>query len=205
MIQITAVVMAGGKGKRMEVSEEKPLLNVGKKPVIEHVLRALLNAKRVSKVVVAVSRSTPKTANFIKKFPVTVVKTPGEGYIQDMQFVIKKLGLNIVLAVVSDLPLITNVIIDDVLKQYESCGKPALTVAVPIETKNNLGLGVEYAFEAENKKVVPTGINVIDGKLIDDGWMEQEVYVLNREEVAINVNTLQDLQLAEQSYRRMSS
>ncbi len=205
MIQITAVVMAGGKGKRMEVSEEKPLLNVGKKPVIEHVLTALFNAKRVSKVVVAVSRSTPKTANFIKKFPVTVVKTPGEGYIQDMQFVIKKLGLNIVLAVVSDLPLITNVIIDDVLKQYESCGKPALTVAVPIETKNNLGLGVEYAFEAENKKVVPTGINVIDGKLIDDGWMEQEVYVLNREEVAINVNTLQDLQLAEQSYRRMSS
>lgn len=203
MMQITAVVMAGGKGKRMEVCEEKPLLKVGAKPVIEHVLTALLNAKRVSRVVVAVSRSTSKTANFVRKFPVTVVETPGEGYIQDMQFVIKKLGLNIVLAVVSDLPLITGVIIDDVLKQYEDCRKPALTVAVPIETKNKLGLGVEYAFEAENKKVVPTGINIIDGKLIDDGWMEQEVYVLNREEIAINVNTLQDLQLAEQSYRRM--
>lgn len=203
MMQITAVVMAGGKGKRMEVCEEKPLLKVGAKPVIEHVLTALLNAKRVSRVVVAVSRSTSKTANFVRKFPVTVVETPGEGYIQDMQFVIKKLGLNIVLAVVSDLPLITGVIIDDVLKQYEDCEKPALTVAVPIETKNKLGLGVEYAFEAENKKVVPTGINIIDGKLIDDGWMEQEVYVLNREEIAINVNTLQDLQLAEQLYRRM--
>lgn len=205
MMHVTAVIMAGGKGKRMEVCEEKPLLKVGVKPVIEHVLTALLNAKRVSRVVVAVSRSTPKTAKFVKKFPVTVVETPGEGYIQDMQFVIKKLGLNIVLAVVSDLPLITNVTIDDVLKKYEDCGKPALTVAVPIETKNRLGLGAEYAFEAENKKVVPTGINVIDGKLIDDGWMEQEVYVLNREEVAVNVNTLQDLQLAEQSYRRKFS
>ncbi len=203
MIQSTAVVMAGGKGKRLEVSEEKPLLNIGKKPVIEHVLTALLNAKRVSGIVVAVSKSTPKTANFVKKFPVTIVETPGEGYIQDMQFVIKKLGLSIVLAVASDLPLITNTIIDDVLEQYESCGKPALTVAVPIEIKNKLRVGVEYAFEAENKKVVPTGINIINGELIDDGWMEQEVYVLDREEIAINVNTMQDLQLAEQLYRRM--
>ncbi len=205
MIQITAVVMAGGKGKRMKASEEKPLLKVGGKPVIEHVLTSLINAKRVSKVIVAVSKSTSKTASFVKKFPVTVVETPGEGYIQDMQFVINKLGLSIVLAVVSDLPLITNAIVDDVLEQYERCGKPALTVAVPIEIKNKLGVDVEYAFEAENRKVVPTGINVIDGKLIDDGWMEQEVYVLNRDEIAVNVNTIQDLQLAEQVFRRKDS
>ncbi len=205
MMQITAVVMAGGKGKRMEASEEKPLLKVGAKPVIEHVLASLLDAERVGRVIVAVSKNTPKTASFVKKFPVIVVETPGEGYIQDMQFVIKKLGLSIVLAVVSDLPLITSEIVDDVVEQYESCGKPALTVAVPIETKNKLGFGVEYAFEAENRKVVPTGINIIDGKLIDDGWMEQEVYVLNRDEIAVNVNTIQDLQLAEQVFRRKDS
>jgi adenosylcobinamide-phosphate guanylyltransferase len=197
MRKVTAVVMAGGKGKRMESSEEKPLLRVAGKPVIEHVLTALLQAQRVDSIVVAVSGSTPKTASFVKKFPVLVVETPGNGYIQDMQFTIKKLDLRVVLAVASDLPLITSDVFDEVLRRYEACGKPALTVAVPIETKNKFNIEVEYAFEEQGKKVVPTGINIIDGNLIDDGWMEQEVYITNKDEVAINVNKPEDLKLAE--------
>jgi adenosylcobinamide-phosphate guanylyltransferase len=203
MMQVTAVVMAGGKGKRMEVSEEKPLLKVGGKPVIEYVLTSLLNAKKVDSIVVAVSENTPKTASFVKKFPVKVLETPGKGYIQDMQFAVKTLGLKVVLAVASDLPLITSNIVDDVLERYETCGKPALTVAVPIETKAKFGVGAEYAFEEEGKKVVPTGINVIDGRLIDDGWMEQEVMVLNRNEVAVNVNRPEDLQIAERLFAKV--
>ena len=186
----------------MEASEEKPMLRVGGKPVIEHVLAALLAAKRVDSVVVAVSVNTPKTADYAKKFPVEVLVTPGEGYIQDMQFAVKKLGLETVLAVASDLPLITPGIVDDVLERYTACGKPALTVAVPIETKAKLGLAFEYDFEVGGKTVVPTGINVIDGRLIDGGWMEQEVYILRREEVAVNVNTPQDLRLAERLHAR---
>jgi adenosylcobinamide-phosphate guanylyltransferase len=196
-MRVTAVVMAGGKGKRMEASEEKPLLRVGGKPVVEHVLKSLLAAKKVDKIVVAVSENTPKTAAFVKKFPVTVLVTPGKGYIEDMQFAVKQLGLETVLAVVSDLPLITSGVVDDVLSRYEACGKPALTVAVPVETKAKFGVGVEYAFDANGRQVVPTGINVIDGRLIDGGWMEQEVYVLDREEVAVNVNTPKELQLAQ--------
>lgn len=196
--------MAGGRGKRMEASEEKPMLQIGGKPVVEHVLTALLRAKRVGSVVVAVSVNTPKTAEYVKKFPVRVLVTPGEGYIQDMQFAVKKLGLRTVLAVVSDLPLITAGIVDGVLERYLACGKPALTVAVPIETKKKLGIGVEYEFDAEGVSVVPTGINVIDGRLIDGGWMEQEVCILDRDEVAVNVNTPRDLRLAERLYARVS-
>ena len=202
-MQVTAVVMAGGKGRRMEVSEEKPLLMVGGKPVIEHVLTSLLNAKRVGSVVVAVSGCTPKTASFVRKFPVMIVETPGKGYIPDMQYAVKKFGLQKVLAVVSDLPLITSTIVDDVLERYEACGKPALTVAVPIEMKAKFGVGVDYAFEAAGRTVVPTGVNVIDGRLIDGGWMEQEVYVLDKAEVAVNVNTPEELQLAEHLYSRV--
>jgi len=197
MKQVTAIVMAGGKGKRMGAEEEKPLIKVNGKPVVEHVLTALQNAKRVVKIVVAVSTSTPRTAVFVKKFPVIVLETPGKGYIQDMQFAVKNLGLKAVLAVASDLPLITSKIVDDVLERYEACGRPALTVAVPMETKTRFGVGVEYAFEVDGRMVVPTGVNVIDGRLIDDGWMDQEVFVLDKNELAINVNTLDDLQLAE--------
>ncbi len=201
-MQVTAVVMAGGKGRRMKAQDEKPMLKVGGKPVVEHVLTALLAAKRVESVVVAVSTSTPKTAEYVKRFAVEILVTPGEGYIQDMQFAIKKIGLTTVLAMVSDLPLITADIINGVLERYVECGKPALTVAVPIETKQKLGIGVEYEFEVCGRSVVPTGINVIDGRLIDGGWMEQEVYVLDRDEVAVNVNTLSDLRLAERLFRK---
>ncbi len=181
----------------MVASEEKPMLRVGGKPVIERVLTSLLAADRVGSVVVAVSLNTPKTAAHVKSFPVEVLVTPGEGYIQDMQFAVRKLGLDVVLAVVSDLPLITSGIVDDVLEHYAACGKPALAVAVPMETKTRLGVGVEYVFEEKGRSVVPTGINVIDGRLIDGGWMEQEVYVLNRVELAVNVNTAEVLALAE--------
>jgi len=44
---------------------------------------------------------------------------------------------------------------------------------------------------------------VIDGRLIDGGWMEQEVYVLDKAEVAVNVNTPEELQLAEHLYSRV--
>jgi len=196
-MKVTAVLMAGGRGSRMEFPEEKPLLRVGGKPAIEHVITSLLKARKVSSTVVAVSKSTSKTASFVRKFPVSVVETPGEGYIPDMQYVVKKLNLQTVLALASDLPLITSTIIDDVLERYETCGKPALTVAVPIETKARYGIGVEYAFEAEGKTVVPSGINVIDGRLIDGGWMDQEVMVLDKMEVAVNVNRLQELELAK--------
>ena len=200
---MTALVMAGGKGSRLAFSEEKPLLSVDGKPVVACVLDALLGAKRVDSVVVAVSCRTPKTAAFVRGFPVRVVETPGGGYIPDMQFVIKELGLGAVLAIVSDLPLITHEVIDDVVERYELCGKPALTVAVPIETKTKLGAGVDYAFEAEGRTLVPTGINLIDGKLIDGGWMEQEVYVLEKDEVAVNVNTAEELRLAERLAKKI--
>jgi adenosylcobinamide-phosphate guanylyltransferase len=200
---VTALVMAGGKGSRLAFSEEKPLLSVDGKPVVACVLDALLGAKRVDSVVVAVSCRTPKTAAFVRGFPVRVVETPGGGYIPDMQFVIKELGLGAVLAIVSDLPLITHEVIDDVVERYELCGKPALTVAVPIETKTKLGAGVDYAFEAEGRTLVPTGINLIDGKLIDGGWMEQEVYVLEKDEVAVNVNTAEELRLAERLAKKI--
>src|SRR5512136_2426821 len=98
-MHVTAVIMAGGKGKRMEAADEKPMLRVGQKPVVEHVITSLLKAKRVDSVVVVVGKNTPKTAKYVRRFPVKVVVTPGEGYIQDMQFVIKQLGLETVLAV----------------------------------------------------------------------------------------------------------
>jgi len=70
---VTALIMAGGKGTRMALSGEKPLLLVGGKPVIDYVINALSDAKKVDSIVVAVSDYTPKTSKYLKTFPVTVL------------------------------------------------------------------------------------------------------------------------------------
>jgi adenosylcobinamide-phosphate guanylyltransferase len=199
---VAALVMAGGKGTRMALSEEKPLLRVGGKPIIEHVLAALKNAKKVDSIVVAVSDYTPKTARLMAKFPVTVIKTPGKEYVSDMRYAVKRLKLRTVLAIAADLPLITSEVVDAVVESYEQCGKPALSVVVPMETKEQLGLGGEYAFEVENKRVVPAGINVIDGRRVDEEELDEEICLLDRKEVAVNINTLQELRIAEHLFAK---
>jgi adenosylcobinamide-phosphate guanylyltransferase len=201
-MSVTALVMAGGKGTRMSLSEEKPLLRVGGKPVIEHVLAALKNAKKVNSIVVAVSAYTPKTANLMLQFPVSVIKTPGKEYVSDMRYAVKSLNLHSVLAIGADLPLITGEVVDAIVDCYERCGKPALSVVVPMETKEKLGLGGEYAFKVGTIHVVPAGINVIDGRRIDEKELDEEICLLDRKEVAVNINTVQELRIAESLFAK---
>jgi adenosylcobinamide-phosphate guanylyltransferase len=200
----TAVVMAGGKGTRMVIKEEKPLLQVGSKPVIAHVIAALKAAKKVNRVVVAVSNSTPKTAKYLKSFSVEVIITPGKEYVSDMAYVVKTLKLTTILGVAADLPLLNGEIIDDIVEAYFNCDKPTLAVAVPQKTKTELGMSLGYAFDFNGELVVPAGINMIDGTRIDEGELDQAVYIVNKAEVALNINTVEELEIAQDQFARFS-
>jgi adenosylcobinamide-phosphate guanylyltransferase len=195
---VSALIMAGGKGTRMGAQEEKPLIKVCGKPVIQYVLEALENAKKIDKIYVAVTERTPRTAKFMKDFNVQVVITPGQNYVSDMGYATQAVKLGKFLAIAADLPLVTGEILDRIVERYENCGKPALTVAVPIETKHRLGMGVDYSFKMDEKDVVPTGINVIDGsKRYGDEWLDQDIFLFDTDELAVNVNTPKELATAE--------
>ena len=191
--------MAGGKGTRMKIAQEKPLIEVCGKPVIQYVLDALKNAKKIDKIIVATTKSTPKTAKFIREMGLEVVETPGKDYVSDMGYAAQKLGLGVFLAIGADLPLVKSEFIDTIVERYECCGKPALTVAVPMETKKHMGMSVEYSFKADDRDVVPVGINVIDGrKRYGDEWLDQDICIMEHDELAVNINTAQELHLAKQ-------
>jgi len=196
---ITALVMAGGKGTRMKLPLEKPLISVCGKPSIEYVLTALKRAKKINRIVVATTDVTPKTTALMKELGVEVIQTPGKDYVSDMGYTVQTLKLGVFLGVSADLPLVKGEMIDEIVTRYEQCGKPALTVAVPIEVKTELGMGVEYSFKTDDgKDVVPVGINVIDGsKRYGDEWLDQDIFVVNHPELAVNINTVQELALAE--------
>jgi len=194
---VTALVMAGGKGMRMKTKEEKPLLKVGSERMIEHVLNALKGAQKVEEIIVAVSKHTPHTATFARKLSLKVLRTPGKGFCLDAAYAIKKLKLGTVLTICADLPLITSEFVDKVITHYEQCNKPALTVMAPLEIYEKLRLSTDYVFKIEGKNMVPAGVNVIDGKRINEKELEEETLIIDDERVAVNVNTLKDRRVAE--------
>jgi adenosylcobinamide-phosphate guanylyltransferase len=196
---ITALVMAGGKGTRMKLPVEKPLISVCGKPSIEYVLAALKEAKKIDRIIVATTNITPKTTALMKQLGVQVLETPGKDYVSDMGFTVQTLKLGVFLGISADLPLVKGEMIDEIVTRYEVAGKPALTVAVPIEVKTKLGMGVDYSFKTDDgRDVVPVGLNVIDGsKRYGDEWLDQDIFVLPYEELAVNINTVGELQLAE--------
>ena len=194
---ITALVMAGGKGSRLNISEEKPLIKLAGKPLIEYVLKGLRDAKSIDTIVVAVSNNTPKTTQLLSEIQVSIIKTPGKGYVYDMAYAIRKLKLQTVLIIGSDLPLISGQIIDLIVKKFNTCGKSALNVVVPLKTRKKLELSGAYTFDLDGKKVLPAGINIINGKKIDEIKLTEEVYLLDKKEVALNINTQNDLKVAQ--------
>jgi len=198
---LTALVMAGGRGSRMKLRVEKPLLRIVGRPMIERVINVLKASKSVGEIIVAVSRYTPRTAERVKMLSVKTVETPGEGYVADMQYAIKKLRLGKVLVVAADLPSITSSIIEQVAKCYEGSSKPAISVMCPIEVFERLGLRPEYEYKVGGRVAAPVGLNVIDGARIDESKMDEEILVLDDQWLAMNVNTVQDARMAERRLR----
>jgi adenosylcobinamide-phosphate guanylyltransferase len=199
--------MAGGKGTRMKLPVEKPLIDVCGKPSILYVLAALKEAKKIDRIIVATSTNTPKTTALMKELGVEVLQTPGKDYVSDMGYTVQTLKLGVFLGISADLPLVKGEMVDEIATRYAIAGKPALTVAVPIEVKTKLGMGIEYSFKTDDgRNVVPVGINVIDGsKRYGDEWLDQDIFVLPYEELAVNINTVQELQLAEQMLSKRNS
>ncbi len=69
------LVMAGGKGIRMNLDNEKLLLKY-KKPVILHVIDSLKNSNCFSKIISITSSNSPKTKKLLEENNVETFDTP---------------------------------------------------------------------------------------------------------------------------------
>jgi adenosylcobinamide-phosphate guanylyltransferase len=197
---ITALIMAGGKGTRMKYQGEKPLIKIGNKSFIEHIIYALKKAKKVDRIVVAVSENTPQTAKKVNELSIEVVLTSGDNYILDLREAINKLKLGHVITVVADLPFLKGKTIDKIIEHYESCGKPVMAVMVPAERFESLGTSIDLILKEKGRRLVPAGVNVLDGNKVKKEGFEkelgQEILVIDSEEF-VNINTSKDLMIAE--------
>ena len=194
--------MAGGKGKRFDYKkihinhQEKLLLKLGNKFIVEHVIDALHASENISRVILAVSPSSIHTKTVIssKNYPIEIIDTPGEGYHSDLKYAIKKLNLKTTMTIAGDIPLIKPEIIDDIIDKFFMYGKPSLAVMADIELfiKNNLKPTAKYESSEFKKVLVPLGINIIDGHYIDQPEIEQSIYISDKTELLYNINTFED-------------
>lgn len=197
-LKVTALVMAGGKSKRLRIKKEKPLLKLLRKPMIDYVIDALSKAKNVNKIIVAVSSNTLNTKRYLESKGIEVVKTPAKGFVEDAKYAIKKKNLGITIIVSADLPLITSELIDCIVEKYFESKKNALVCLTKIEDLKKVIGETKYEFfeYPRLKGFTPIGINMINGAIIEHKSIEEDIFVINDTKKLINVNTIKELDVA---------
>ena len=187
-------------GTRLEVPCEKPLFKLCNKPLIKYVLDILKESKLIDKIVIAVSHHTPETTQYLNSLDgdFQILDTSGDSYLTDLSYILdyfeKKSDKDILLFINADLPFISTETIDYVLDYYFKSDKDALSTLVPVEIFRDLGLNYSYEFNGN----VPSGLNVLRSVNI---VQDEDQLVIPKRELALNINTLLDSQVAEKLYK----
>jgi adenosylcobinamide-phosphate guanylyltransferase len=202
-MRIPALIMAGGKGTRIGLAIEKPLLPFLGKPLIDLVVEAVKSAEKVSEFYVVTSKNAIKTEKKCLKDGLKVIRTDGKSYHDDLKQAILEAQLQgPVLTIPADLPAVTGKFLDKVVTAYEKCGKDALAVFVPISTRETLELSVSSTDEYKGVWYAVSGVNIINGaKIQDEGKIDTDAMITEEVEVLLNINTLKDLAIAERIMR----
>ena len=198
---IYAILMAGGMGTRLEVPEEKPLFKLHDKPLIKYVIDNLKSSRLIDEIVIAVSPNTRKTTEYLKSLndDFIILDTSGEDYLKDLSYILdyfeKKSKEDILLFINADQRFISTETIDYVINYYLANDKDALSVIVPVEVFERLGLKYSYEFNG----CVPSGLNILRSENI---IQDETQLVLVKVELALNINTIPDSEIAEKLYSK---
>jgi len=191
------LVMAGGKGTRMNISNEKLLLEY-KKPVIFHVIDALKNSHCFSQVIVATSPNSPDTKHVLEQNRIEILSTPGNGYVNDLNFLLQKMSGS-VFVTSGDLPLLDKEIIQTLAEKFNS--KNVWTsFLVSKKFLNSLGLESNLLINYGDIDCVHTGISIINADKIQNLDQVKEKYIiLDDKRIAFNLNRKKDYELLSSS------
>ncbi|WP_099210910.1 NTP transferase domain-containing protein [Thermococcus henrietii] len=169
------VIMAGGRSSRM--GREKPVLKVGGVPML---LRVYSEAEKVGETVVALSKSTPKTRELCLREGIPFVETPGNGYVEDVKWLLRKFGPFI--SVSADLPFVKANDIARISGAFDR--KTSLTGVLPLKL-----------VPKDVKPVVYRGYAIVGLNAV--GTEGERFFELRNPLLALNVNTPEELKLAE--------
>ena len=187
------LVMAGGKGTRMNLDDEKLLLKY-KKPIILHVVDSLNDSKCFSKILALTSSNSPMTKKLLEQNEIDIFDTDGIGYVEDLSLVLQSTN-DSVLVTSGDLPLLDK----EIIRQIVNCYDPEKTWTSILVTNNflaKLGLESNYSIHYDDQKCNYTGISLVNANKISSSENISENYIIiDDKRVAFNLNTKQDYEL----------
>ena len=187
------LVMAGGKGTRMNLDGEKLLLKY-KKPIILHVVDSLNDSNCFSKILAITSLHSPKTKKLLQENNIKTFDTSGIGYAEDLSLVLQSTN-DSVLVTSGDLPLLDKEIVRQIINYYDP-EKIWTSILVTNKFLTTLGLKSNYSVNYDNEICHYTGISLINANKITTSENINENYIIiDDKRVAFNLNTKQDYEL----------
>lgn len=191
--------MCGGRASRMQqqAGMEKPLLRVDGVAMVERVISALSSSDRFDRIVAAVSPNTPETNKFLESKGIETIETAGEGYSQDLSYLLSILKPQKVVAVPGDIPLLNSQIVNEIINTIDD-DRQELEPAISIILEKGFveGIGVKPSIVLMNQ-YCHSGITIFNTMGVGGELVEERYLVMNRKEIALNVNTKEELELAE--------
>ncbi|HZA99603.1 MAG TPA: NTP transferase domain-containing protein [Nitrososphaera sp.] len=192
-----AVVMCGGRASRMQQQKgmEKPLLKVDGVVMVERVILALASTDRFDRIVAAVSPNTPKTNEFLKSKGIEIIETAGDGYSKDLSYLLSKLKPQKVMTVPGDIPLLKSQIVNEILNTIDDRQDQEPAISIMLEKGFVESIGVKPSIILN--QYCHSGITIFNTMAVGTEPVEEGYLVMNRKEIALNVNTKEELELAE--------
>lgn len=186
-------VMAGGKGTRMNLDDEKLLLKY-KKSIILHVVDSLNDSNCFSKILAITSLHSPKTKKLLQENNIKTFDTSGIGYAEDLTLALQSTN-DSVLVTSGDLPLLDKEIVRQIVNYYDP-EKIWTSILVTNKFLTTLGLKSNYSVNYDNEICHYTGISLINANKITSSENISENYIImDDKRVAFNLNTKQDYEL----------
>jgi GTP:adenosylcobinamide-phosphate guanylyltransferase len=207
--EMLALIMCGGKGERIkDFCSDKAMLKFNNKPLIEHVLIALIASKQFERIYAAASCNSKVTLEFLKNHnyyhsgALEVMETSGLNYSTDLTYALEKLKPAVVLVLPSDMPLVTPEMIKRIVSKWKG-DRNCISIVMDKQYATSLGLVPSFRVKQGNKEYFHAGVTIFDTSKMNARKRIKEYYLrLDDERIAFNINTKEDFFLLENSIKR---
>ena len=191
------LIMAGGKGPRMNSEEEKLLLTY-EKPVILHVVDALQKSNCFTKIIALTSPNSPKTEKILQETGIETLPSPGESFVSDLNQMLQQLD-DVVFVTSGDLPLLDSHIVKTIVELYEpeeTWTSIVTTLSFALTLRSQKSLGIKSDSIVAEDDYAHTGISIVDAKKITNfDSVKEKFVILDDKRIGLNLNTKDDYQL----------
>ncbi len=180
MEKITGVILAGGKGTRMNGSRPKVLMEIEGKPMIRRIVECF-ESPFVKKTIVVVGKLEKEIAQVFPSDIIYAKQSEPKGTLDAFRSAFPYLSADdIALVVPSDIPFLTKERLEDIIKFYQENPQKAVVVGMKVANpqgygrltiRNNRLIIIEEKETSDEEKAIKsinTGIYLFPIKLVKD-------------------------------------